>query len=93
MKCKLVFLIESIIKTCLIFSPSLLLQGFGMKTNMFIYENCETMWGEILDNSHIFQCKKLNTNTNNLYIEKTLNGYLNEKKEHLKIWRKNMEKR
>ena len=28
--------------------------------NRGIIENCETMHGEILDNSHIFQCKILN---------------------------------
>ena len=65
----------------------------SLSANRGIIENCETMCGEILDNSHIFQCKKLNTNPNNLDIENILNGYLNEKKEHLKIWRENMEKR
>ena len=65
----------------------------SLGANRGIIENCETMCGEILDNSHIFQCKKLNTNTNNLDKENTLNGYLNEKKKHLKRWRENMEKR
>ena len=36
-------LIDSIIKTCLIFSPSPLLQGFLMKTNMFIWQEIENI--------------------------------------------------
>ena len=51
------------------------------------------MCGEIFDNSHIFQCIILNPIKRNQNIDKILNGYINEKKEHLQVWRENMEKR
>ena len=56
-------------------------------------ENCETMCGEILDNAHIFKCKVLNQNNGEYSYEKILNGLIIEKKQHLRIWRENMEKR
>ena len=59
-----------------------------MGANRGIIENCETMCGEIFYISHIFQCKILNPNINNLYIENILSGDKNmeikhgEKKHH-----------
>ena len=59
--------------------------------NRGIIENCEC--GELLNNSHIFKCKNLNEDINKYDIKYILNGYTEEKKEHLKIWRLNMKRR
>ena len=54
-------------------------------------EYCE-YYGEVLDNSHIFTCKIINNMGENKNMEKILNGNINEKKEALEIWRKNIQK-
>ena len=64
-----------------------------MGANRGIIEYCETECGEILNNSHIFQCVELNIGEQKYEIDKVLNGFIAEKKEHLKIWRENMKKR
>ena len=49
--------------------------------NREILEFCETKCGEILDNSHIFKCVKLNEDRKTKFdFEKILNGYIFEKK-------------
>ena len=53
---------------------------------------CYNQCGEILDNSHFFQCKILNKNVEKYDIEKILNGFNSERKQHLKKWRENMTK-
>ena len=50
-------------------------------------EYCETKCEEILNNSHVFQCVKLNINGHKYDMNKVLNGYIVEKKQHLRIWR------
>ena len=64
-----------------------------MGENRGIIEYCETECGEILNNSHIFQCVELNIGEQKYNIDKVLNGFIAEKKEHLKTWRENMKKR
>ena len=59
--------------------------------NRGIIENCEC--GKVLNNSHIFKCKNLNEDIQKYDIRFILNGYIEEKKEHLKIWRSNMKRR
>ena len=61
----------------------------GANQGVIEFCNCE----EILDNPHIFKCKNLNVNTNNYDIKYILNGYIEEQKEHLTIWRRNMKYR
>ena len=61
--------------------------------NRGIIEYCETECGEILNNSHIFQCCRLNTPEEKWDLEKVLNGFIIEKKQHLQTWRNNMKKR
>ena len=61
--------------------------------NRGIIEYCETKCGEILNNSHIFQCKILNIQEKTCDIKYVLNGYIVEKKKHLQIWRDNIKKR
>ena len=53
--------------------------------NRGIIEYCETKCGEILNNSHIFQCIELNIKGQKCDMEKVLNGFIIEKKEHLKF--------
>ena len=65
----------------------------SLGANRGIIENCETMCGEVLDNSHIFKCKILNKNNSDYNYEKILNGFIIEKKHNLRIWRENMKKR
>ena len=65
----------------------------SLGANRGIVENCETMCGEILTNSHIFECTILNPTKSDQSYDKILNGYILEKKKHLKIWRENMDKR
>ena len=62
-----------------------------MGANRRIIEFCNCQ--EILDNPHIFKCKNLNVNTNKYDIKYILNGYIEEQKEHLTIWRRNMKYR
>ena len=61
--------------------------------NRGIMEYCETECGEILNNSHIFQCRISNTKEEKWDLDKVLNGYIIEMKRHLQTWRNNMEKR
>ena len=58
--------------------------------NMGKIEYCVTKCGEILNNSHIFQCPLLNKQNRNCGMDKVLNGCTTEKKECLKIWKENM---
>ena len=64
-----------------------------MGANRGIEEYCETQCGQILNNSHIFECTILNQNNEGFDIKKILNGYLSEKKEMLNIWKHNMQRR
>jgi hypothetical protein len=60
--------------------------------NREIIEFCETKCGESLDNAHSFKCEMLNTDRQTKFdFEKVLNGYIIEKKDHLKVWRENHE--
>ena len=61
--------------------------------NMGKIEYCETKCGEILTNSHIFQCCVLNMENQNSDMDKVLNGCTSEKITCLRIWRENMKKR
>ena len=61
--------------------------------NRGIEEFCETQCGQILNNSHIFECNILNQNRKVLDIKKILNGYISEKKEMLIVWKQNMKRR
>ena len=62
--------------------------------NRGIIELCETNCGQILNNSHIFKCEKLNENRPTKFdFDKVFNGYIIEKKQHLKVWRENHERR
>ena len=54
-----------------------------MGANRGKIEYCYTQCGEILNNSHIFQCKILNKNVENYDIEKILNEFNSEKKQHM----------
>ena len=56
-------------------------------------EYCETKCGEILNNSHIFQCFVLNKENQNSDMDKFLDGYTSEKIMCLRIWRENMKER
>ena len=62
-----------------------------MKANIGILEYCECK--EVLNNSHIFKCKNLNTGEKIYDINYIMNGYTKEMKEHLKVWRENMKRR
>ena len=53
--------------------------------------SCFTNCGQILENSHILVCPKLNEGSSNSY-EKLSNGNLHEMKEALTVWRENMKK-
>ena len=53
---------------------------------------CETGCGHTLTNSHILECIILNEGKTHNY-DKLVNGALEEMKELLVIWRKNIEKR
>ena len=64
-----------------------------MGANRGIEEYCETQCGQILNNSHIFECNILNQNRKVLDIKKILNGYISEKKEMLIVWKQNMKRR
>ena len=57
-----------------------------MKANKGILEYCECK--EVLNNPHIFKCKNFNADENIYDINYILNGYTEEIKEHLKVWRK-----
>ena len=61
--------------------------------NRGIEEYCETQCGQILNNSHIFQCNILNNNRTDGDIKNILNGYISEKKVMLIVWRENMNRR
>ena len=63
-----------------------------MGANRGIVELCFTQFGEILDNCHIFKCKKPNENEHQYDMDKSLNGYFEENKQYLKKWRENMRK-
>ena len=64
------------------------------RANRGILEFFETKCDKILDNAHIFKCEKLNKDRKNKFdFEKVLNGYIIEKKQHLQVWRENLEKR
>ena len=63
-----------------------------MGANRGKIEYCYTQCGEILNNSHIFQCTILNRNVEKYDIEKILNGFNLEKKQHLEKWRENITK-
>ena len=55
-------------------------------------EYCKTKCGEILNNSHIFQCVVLNDKNQNSDMDKVLNGCTIEKKRSLMVWKENMKK-
>ena len=63
-----------------------------MGANRGKIEYCFTQCGEILNNSHIFQCKVMNKIEDKYEIEKILNGFNSEMKQHLIKWRENMTK-
>ena len=63
-----------------------------MGANRGIVEMCFTQCGEILNNCHIYKCKILNENEHEYDMEKVLNGFVEEKKQHLEKWRENMKK-
>ena len=49
------------------------------------------MWRNIEQLPH-FKCKILNENNNDFDMEKILNEFVEEKKQHLDKWRENMKK-
>ena len=65
----------------------------NLGANRGIEEYCETQCGQILNNSHIFECTIQNQNNESFDIKKILNGYLSEKKEMVNIWKHNMQRR
>ena len=62
-----------------------------MKANIGILEYCECK--EVLNNPHIFKCNNLNTDEKIYDIKYILNGYTEDIKEHLKVWRENLKRR
>jgi hypothetical protein len=61
-----------------------------MPANRGIVEYCKTNCGEIMNNCHIFQCTNLNKNELEYNMDKILNGFNAEKRNHLKKWRENI---
>ena len=64
-----------------------------LPSNRGVIQHCNTGCGEIMNNSHVFQCDVLNQDKQQDYnIEMLTNGSLEEMKSALNIWNENMNK-